>query len=74
MLAVGFDIGQVVEDINSAGDKAKQEESRNRPRERDELEQLLVEDQREKHKAVLRPLARAHGFEQGNEHGVDYKG
>ena len=33
------------------------------------MEQLLVEDQRKKHEAVLRPLTQAHGFEQVFEHG-----
>jgi hypothetical protein len=30
---------------------------------------LFIEHQREENESVLRPLARAHGFEQGGEHG-----
>jgi 23S rRNA (cytidine1920-2'-O)/16S rRNA (cytidine1409-2'-O)-methyltransferase len=32
------------------------------------MKKLFVEDQREEHEAVLRPLARAHEFEQSGEH------
>jgi hypothetical protein len=34
------------------------------------LKKLLVKYQREENEAILRPLARAHGFEESGEHGV----
>ncbi len=62
MLAVGFHIGKVVEDVNAGRDQTEQCKTRERPQERIDMEQLFVEDERGENENILRPLARAHGF------------
>ena len=70
VIAVGFDIGNVVEQIHGARDQAKQKEPRHRSQKRFKHKQLLVKDQTKKDEAVLRPLTRAHGFDEGFEHEI----
>jgi len=48
MLAVGFDVREIVKDVDRAGDEAEQREACHCPCERHELKQLLVEYQRKK--------------------------
>lgn len=70
MLAVSFDVGDVVDDVDNAGDQAEQGKPAQSSQERGPLEKLFVEDKRKKDEGVLRPLARTHGFEQGAKHGL----
>jgi len=62
MLAIRLHIGDIVEQIDRAGDQAKQKETFKRFYKCRGMKQLFVEDQREEDKAVLCPLAGAHGF------------
>jgi len=65
MLAIFFDVRQIVEDIDRAGGQAKHEEAGQRAQEGERDEKLTVEHQRAEDESVFRPLARAHGLEKG---------
>lgn len=69
VFAVAFDVGDVVDDIDGARNQAEQGEAFEGAQEGLEDKELFVEDKREEDEAIFRPLARAHGFEQGFEHG-----
>jgi hypothetical protein len=68
VLAVGFHICDVVEEIYRTGYQAKQEEAFERSQEWFNLKQLLIEDQSKEDKTVLCPLPDAHCFKQVFEH------
>jgi hypothetical protein len=70
MIAVGFDIGNIIEQIYRARDQGKQEKPRHRQEKIFEYEQTLVKDQTKKNETILGPLAWAHGFDEGFEHGT----
>ena len=68
MLAVCFDIRNIVDDVNDAGDQAEQGESAQGARKSRPVKKLFIEDERKKDESIFRPLARTHGFEQGANH------
>jgi len=56
MCAVGFDVGDVINDVDCAGGKAERGESFQGLDERPEMEELLGKDQRGEDKEVLDPV------------------
>ena len=70
MVAIFVDVGEVVNDVDSAGEQAEQAKRGERAQERIDLKEFDIEYERGEHNDVLAPLAWAHGFEQGAEHGA----
>ena len=69
MGAVGFDIGDIIDDIDHTGEQAKDDKASQGAQHWPQVIQakLAVEDQRSKDDHILHPLQRAHGLDQGDQ-------
>ncbi len=65
MLPVGFQVENVVKNVNRTGDDAEQPKPGQRAQEVGQAEEFAVENQRGEDEGILRPLARSHGFQEG---------
>jgi hypothetical protein len=65
MLAILFNVYQIIDQVDSSCDEAKQCETNDCANERLASKELYVEDKGYEDNAVLCPLGRAHSFEQG---------
>ncbi len=68
VLAVFFDIDQVVDEVGGAGNQAETDERHRGTQKERRLEQFAVEHQGGVDEAVFCPLARTHRLEQGPRH------
>ena len=67
MLAVTFDVHQIVDNINRTGNHAQKNKSNRDPQERFEDKKLSIEDDPGIDDYVFRPLARAHRAYQADQ-------
>ena len=69
MIAVGFVIRDIVDDVNHPGHQTEDEETSRRTEKNGQVvqSQLAVEDQRRVDDQVLGPLARSHGLDNCGE-------
>jgi hypothetical protein len=56
MLPILFNVGQVIDDIDCAGDHAEEDKGKGGPEQQGPDSQLLVKDEGQEHKAILDPL------------------
>lgn len=68
VLAVGFYVGQIVDEVDDAGEQAEDSYASQGGEEGGEIGQFAVEDEGGKDEDVFGPLFGAHGFEEGNQH------
>ncbi len=68
VLAVLFNIHQVIDEIDGAGNEAKKDKGSHRLGQQLWNEKLLIEDQGGEDEDVLGPLFGAHGFQQACKH------
>jgi hypothetical protein len=63
MVAIRLYIQNIIDEINTAGKQAKNDESQKRAFQRSEDEELPIKYQGGKDKGIFGPLMRTHGFE-----------
>ena len=69
VIAIRFDIGDVVDDVNDAGKQAEQDEACQNVEDGREIGQLSIEDQGDEQEDVFGPLFGTHGFDDLFKHG-----